>query len=141
MCPTFCDPMDCSPPGSSVHGILQAITLDWVAISFSHMLNIYIHTHSTYGICICCLVLRFLHLKYSLEGTSLVVQWLRLCVPNVGGPGSTPGQGTGSHTPQLEVLCAAIKTWSSQIHIKNCIKKYSMDIFPCKHLKKDFIIL
>ena len=29
-----CDPMDCSPPGSSVHGILQARTLEWVAISF-----------------------------------------------------------------------------------------------------------
>ena len=33
LCPTLCDPMDCSPPGSSVHGILQARTLDWVAIS------------------------------------------------------------------------------------------------------------
>ena len=30
-----CDPMDCSPPGSSVHGILQARVLEWVAISFS----------------------------------------------------------------------------------------------------------
>ena len=29
------DPMDCSPPGSSVHGILQARTLEWVAISYS----------------------------------------------------------------------------------------------------------
>ena len=34
-CPTFCDPTDCSPPGSSVHGILQARILEWVAISFS----------------------------------------------------------------------------------------------------------
>jgi len=34
-CPTLCDPMDCSPPGSSVHGILQARTLEWVAIFFS----------------------------------------------------------------------------------------------------------
>ena len=33
--PTLCDPMDCSPPGSSVHGILQARILEWVAISFS----------------------------------------------------------------------------------------------------------
>ena len=31
----FCDPMDCSPPGSSVHEISQARTLEWVAISFS----------------------------------------------------------------------------------------------------------
>ena len=31
-CPIFCDPMDCSLPGSSVHGILQARILEWVAI-------------------------------------------------------------------------------------------------------------
>ena len=31
----LCDPVDCSPPGSSVHGILQARILEWVAISFS----------------------------------------------------------------------------------------------------------
>ena len=35
-CPTLCDPMDGSPPGSPVPGILQARTLEWVAISFSH---------------------------------------------------------------------------------------------------------
>ena len=34
-CPTLSDPMDCSPPGSSVHGILQAGILEWTAISFS----------------------------------------------------------------------------------------------------------
>ena len=32
---TLCDPMDCSPPGSSVHGISQTRILEWVAISFS----------------------------------------------------------------------------------------------------------
>ena len=35
LCLTLCDPMDCSLPGSSVHGIFQARVLDWVAISFS----------------------------------------------------------------------------------------------------------
>ena len=35
LCPTLCDPMDCSLPGSSVHGIFQAIVLEWIAISFS----------------------------------------------------------------------------------------------------------
>ena len=34
-CPTFCDPMDCNLPGSSVHGVSQARILEWVAISFS----------------------------------------------------------------------------------------------------------
>ena len=35
-CPTLCDPIDGSPPGFPVPGILQARTLEWVAISFSH---------------------------------------------------------------------------------------------------------
>ena len=34
-CPTLCDPVDCSLPGSSVHGIFQARVLEWVDISFS----------------------------------------------------------------------------------------------------------
>ena len=35
LCPTLCDPVDSSPAGPSVHGILQARRLEWVAISFS----------------------------------------------------------------------------------------------------------
>ena len=51
-CPTLCDPMDCSPPGSSIHGILQARVLEWVAIAFStglpvhHQLLEFTQTHS-----------------------------------------------------------------------------------------------
>ena len=41
-CLTLCDPMDCSPLGSSVHGILQTRVLEWVAVSFSN---------SAYGSC------------------------------------------------------------------------------------------
>ena len=37
LCPTLCDPIDGSLPGSSVPGILQARTLEWVAISFSNL--------------------------------------------------------------------------------------------------------
>ena len=36
-CPTLCDPIDGSPPGSPIPGILQARTLEWVAISFSSL--------------------------------------------------------------------------------------------------------
>ena len=36
LCPTLCDPVDGSPPGSPVPGILQARTLEWVAMSFSN---------------------------------------------------------------------------------------------------------
>ena len=44
-CPTLCDPTDGSPPGSPVPGILQARTLEWVAISFSSLLYIAICVH------------------------------------------------------------------------------------------------
>ena len=37
LCPTLCDPMDCGPPGSSVHGILQARLLEWVAMPSSRI--------------------------------------------------------------------------------------------------------
>ena len=37
LCPTLCDPIDGSPPGSPVPGILQARTLEWVAIDYIHI--------------------------------------------------------------------------------------------------------
>ena len=37
LCPSLCDPLDCGPPGSSVHGILQARILEWVAIFLLHL--------------------------------------------------------------------------------------------------------
>ena len=39
-CPTLCSPMDCSPPGTSIHGISQARIVEWVAISFSRGSNL-----------------------------------------------------------------------------------------------------
>ena len=38
-CPTLSDPMDCSPPGSSVHGIFQARVLEWGASAVLHCVN------------------------------------------------------------------------------------------------------
>ena len=61
-------------------------------------------------------------LKKQKTGTSLAVQWLRLCTPNAGGPGSISGQGTRSCMPQLRSPHAATKssrastkTWCSQV--------------------------
>ena len=54
LCPTLCNSMDCSLPGSSVHGILQARTLEWVAISFSRG-----HSLPRNRIQISCIVGRF----------------------------------------------------------------------------------
>ena len=54
LCPTLPDPMDCSLPGSSVHGIFQARVLEWGAIAFSdnivyyYIIYIYTHTHYIY---------------------------------------------------------------------------------------------
>ena len=62
-CPTLRNPMDCSPPGSSVHGILQARVLEWGAIGFSvHqsciVVNVLISTvHSNYPVS--CTVIQF----------------------------------------------------------------------------------
>ena len=44
-CPTLCDPIDGSPPRSSVHGSFQAVVLEWGAIAFSNFL--------CYQVCIC----------------------------------------------------------------------------------------
>ena len=41
-CPTLCDPMDCSLPVSSVHGIFQARVLEWVAFSFSNTYSLFL---------------------------------------------------------------------------------------------------
>ena len=50
-CPTLCDPMDCSPPGSSVHGIFQARVLEWGAIPFSGAIHQPSSLHTVVYIC------------------------------------------------------------------------------------------
>ena len=45
-CPTLCDPIDRSPPGSPIPGILQARTLEWVAISFSNACKLRVKVNS-----------------------------------------------------------------------------------------------
>ena len=62
-------------------------------------------------------------LKKAHSGTSLVVQWLRLCTPNAGGPGSIPGQGTRSHMPQLKILHDTTKISHVATKIPSAITK------------------
>ena len=52
---------------------------------------------------------------YMKQGTSLVIQQLRLNAPSAGGPGSIPGQGARSHMLQLKILSAATNSQHSQI--------------------------
>ena len=48
-CPTLCDPMDGSPPGSSIHGIFQARVQEWVAVAFSFLyLELHYYHHWAY---------------------------------------------------------------------------------------------
>ena len=51
LCPSLCNPMDCNPRGSSVHGILQARILEWVGISFSRFFTPRYQTHGSCGSC------------------------------------------------------------------------------------------
>jgi len=53
LCMTLCDPMDCSPPDSSIHGISQARILEWVAISFSRGYSQ--PRNETYISCVSCI--------------------------------------------------------------------------------------
>ena len=57
-CPTLCDPIDGSPPGSPVPGILQARTLEWVAISFSniYMATLFYLNATFHSICSCTII-------------------------------------------------------------------------------------
>ena len=61
LCPTLSDPMDCSLPGSSVHGIFQARVLEWGAIAF---FEVYIHIYIHFS----C------HFLYSRDGHNIVNQ-------------------------------------------------------------------
>ena len=90
-CPTLCNPIDCSPPGSSVHGISQARTLEWVAISFSrwssrprdrtqvsHIVGRHFYSLSYQGS------------RLELNRYLLFVQWVRVPFPS---PGDLPDPG------------------------------------------------
>ena len=95
-CPTLCDPMDCSLPGSSVHGIFQAIVLEWIAISFSK------YTHYKH------IILIHSHIYIV---ASLLAQWVESAcsardASNMGlipGLGRSPGMGNGIHSSILAV--------------------------------------
>ena len=72
-CPTLRNPMDCSPPGSSVHGIFQARVLEWVAIAFSNcnvQQPLYIHyTHTYLYMCVCLVIESYSTLCHPMDRT------------------------------------------------------------------------
>ena len=90
-CPTLCDPVDCSPPGSSVPGILQARTLEWVAISFSinscrRPQRYYVYSLSRNQDPALMAVLLFLIQLQNLTTEQQIVSWLLFlcfCIPSL----------------------------------------------------------
>ena len=119
-CLTLCNSMDCSPPGSSVRGILQARILEWVAISFSKESSRFRESNTALPHCrqiFYCLshqgspmyTLAWMVSKHYSKredlGTSLVVQWLGIHIPSAGGLGLIPAWGAGSHILKLDPTC------------------------------------
>ena len=82
-CPTLCHPMDCSPPGSSIHGIFQARVLEWGATAFSDSPA---NFHLTY--CYLCVCAKSLHCV-CLFVTLCITSSQLLC------PWDFPGKNTG----------------------------------------------
>ena len=92
-CPTLCDPVDCSPPGYSVHGILQARILEWIAISFSRG-----SSRPRDRTQVSCIASRRFNLWATSEG--LVVKSLLKCAPDA------EDSCGGSIEPQWKLKCA-----------------------------------
>ena len=75
LCPTLCDPLDCSLPGSSVHEILQARVLEWVAISFSRESQTDWMVYKLNTVTFTIIVLGFLKFFFSSSFHSISPSW------------------------------------------------------------------
>ena len=105
LCPTLCNPMDCSSSSSFVHGILQARILEWVAISFSiHIL----------------LCNKFLKSKLLLAAAAKVLQsCLILCNPIDGSPPDSPVPGILQARTLEWVAISFSNAWKWKVKVKS----------------------
>ena len=99
LCPTLCDPIDGSPPGSSVPGTLQARTLEWVSISFSKG-----SSRPRDRTCVSCIGRGTLGSEPA--GMPSAVQF-------DAGSGSGAGQERGTHRSSGHTHCSSVKTASA----------------------------
>ena len=76
-CLTLCDPMDCSPPGFSVHGILQARALELVAISFFR--GSFRHSNQTHVSCMSCIGRQILYHRATWEAPKTTIDHPKMC--------------------------------------------------------------
>ena len=99
LCPVLCDPMDCSPPGSSVYGIFQARILEWVSIHFSRG-----SSNSRTGLCGFFLMFYKNYTRVWASQVALVVKNLPASagdtrdVSLIPESGRSPGEENGTHS-------------------------------------------
>ena len=108
-CPTLCDPMDCSLPGFSVHGIFQARVLEWGAIAFSMHWRTWPHFEECFLNWLICFNWRIITLQYW-DGFCHTATWIDhryTCVPPSWTPLSPPPSLSFFVVPEhwLQVLC------------------------------------
>ena len=139
-CPTLCDPIDCSPPGSPVPGILQARTLEWVAIFFSNVWKWEVKVKLLSRVRLLATPWTAAHQAHPSMGFSRQEYWNGVPLPSpaphiksvdrdfsggpvirtspsiAGGAGLIPGWG--SHMPR----CQKSKTYNRSNNITNSIK-------------------
>ena len=97
-CPTLCDPVDCSLPGSSVYGILQTTMLEWVAISFSKT-GLKVKVKSLSRVRLFATLWTVAHQAPLSMGFSRQDYWSGLPFPS---PGDLPDPGIEPRSPTLQ---------------------------------------
>ena len=126
-CPTLCEPEDCSPPVSSVHGLLQARILEWVAIPFSRRTS-----QPTDWTQISCITSRFLpvwatgkFIEYAAAAAAKSLQsCLTLCDPIDGSPPGSPVPGIlQARTPEWAAISFS-DAWKWKVKVKSlsCVR-------------------
>ena len=110
-CLTLCNPVDCSPPGSSIHGIFQARVLEWISISFS-ITYVYMYIHSFFFF-----LISHFFLRKKWEG---LLWWCRVCRLD-----TLIGE-LRSHMPPGQKA----KRWNRSNIVKEMGEKSSMSFLP-----------
>ena len=107
-CPTLCDPIDGLLPGSSVPGILQARTLEWVAISFSNEWKWKVKVKSLSGVWLLATPWTVAYHAPPSMGFSIQEYWSGLPFPS---PGNLPNPGIEHRSPTLQADTLPSELW------------------------------